>query len=133
MISKENRKIIHDELARIAKLMRETEDSKTKMYYYSACYGMTNRILNLAHDTGLSLIDLVLNATFSTISGGIQQPSAFPFPTEILERLPDLVEELAKEIKGGKAPDALKKIATLSYISTGNGHYLYKAGKLKLP
>lgn len=134
MISKEHREAIHNEFQDIAKLMRKGETPESKVYYYSACYGMTNRILNLEYDPQLNLIDLILNGTYNLLHGRLSQPDpSYPLPEEIIDGLPDVIEELAEGIKKGEPLEALYKIVTLSYVVTGNGYWLYASGKLKLP
>ena len=134
----ENRKVIQEELIRVAKLMEETDDTAAKIFYYSACYAVTNRILNLGHDLGLNLIDMTLNTTYTMLQSRFLReisgpPPSYPLVPEIFERLPGLIKDLARQIGKGQPPTALEKIATLCYIATGNGYYMYKAGKLKLP
>lgn len=122
--------------------MAETPDVQRKLYYYSAFYGEVSRILNQSWDSELSLLHLVIQSSHNLINSRV---SAFASGADRIIDLPENLPAILDEIAGSLA-DALagpqvhseeiykimQRISDLSYVTTGNGYYLYKRGTLKI-
>jgi len=109
-----------------------------KLYFFSAIYGMTNRVLNLSYDPHLAFIDFVLTSVYSLVAPNILAARAgqvsWTVPADFWERLGRFTLELNQTIRDDKdAFEVLQKIADLAYVTTGNGHYLLQKGNLQLP
>ncbi len=61
------------------------------------------------------------------------QEVVIKLPEGLMKALADYTQKLGESIRDDSdIKDALSNIAKLAYISTGNGYYLYKMGKLEL-
>jgi hypothetical protein len=121
--------------------MRETPVIQRKLYYFSAFYGEISRVLNQSWDSELALLHQVVQSAHRTINGRV---TAFVGGDRVID-LPDNLPEILDEIAGALA-DAfsgshvsseelyriMQRIADLTYVTTGNGFYLYERGVLKL-
>lgn len=137
-ISENSRNVIVNEFAYVIKKMRGEKDPSKKLYYFSAAYGVIFRILNLEFDSTLNVIHFVLNGTYSSINNrlnimgqGIEM--GVGIPTELFTELENTTEAIARAIEEDADPlESLEKLAVLSYVTSGNGYYLYEKGLLKL-
>lgn len=121
--------------------MRANPDPAKKLYFFSVFYGEATRILNLAWDADLALIQNVTQAACSTLLGRLSSIQSgdrnVELPGEFFPALEKAGEEIANYMASAKQPKevlygALARIAELTYFSTGNGYYLYLRGKIKL-
>lgn len=135
-LSQDMRKILTDEINYVVKQMRNTDDPLAKLYFFSAVYGATFRLLNIQFAPELVFAHHVLNnaynqihAVVSSISRGEETLAHVP-PT-LFDRLEETLEELAAKVERDEQlyPE-LQKIANLAYSTTGNGYYLYLKGLL---
>ncbi len=139
-ISDEHRRIIVDEFRSIAARMRDTSDQYRKLYWFSAAYGVVTRVFNLEFDATLVFIHMVLNGAYNTINAraaAISQGTdrAINIPEGLFDSLNEVLEELAENIETDNEQDIfrnLQRIANLTYVTTGNGYYLYQKGLLQL-
>lgn len=137
-LSENSKKTIVEELRYTAEKMKETKEPKGKLYYFSASYGIVNRILNLEFSPELVFIHLVLNTTYAILNERIASiesgaETVIKLPEKFYEKLIKSTEQLAEKIE--KKEDfykVLQDIALLGFVATGNGHYLYQKGKIKL-
>lgn len=137
-ISANNRQIIADEFKFIAGKIRSEKELPSKIYYFSGAFGMTQRIFNMDYDINLVLLHAILldtcnrlnNLVSMIISGG---EKVITLPYESFDSLANAVEELGNAIVNDTdIMPSLEKIAAIGYITTGNGHYLYQKGILKV-
>ena len=139
-ISKQYKEIIIEELNNVAIKMKESDDITEKMYFFSAAYGMVHRIFNLEFNPTLVLIHTILNTAYSTISGRIEaatrgQDRAVKIPKGLFDSLQETIMDIADNISKDDENELfknLRKIANLSYSTTGNGYYLFQKGMLKI-
>jgi hypothetical protein len=136
-LSVSNKKTLVKELHLIHELMDRYETPEDKMYFFSAVYGIANRIMNLEFDEELSFLHYVTNAAHNTINGALaaasQRRSTPTIPPQVFQKLQDAVKELCTLIDEGKQTySVLEKISNLAYSTTGNGYYLYLKGYLKI-
>jgi hypothetical protein len=133
-IKKENRTSIIKEIKFSIEKMKEAEDPKAKLYYFSAVYGIIQRIFNIDYDDDLVFIHFVLQSTYNNINMRMQNPDpVIKMPEDLLIRLIADTEELLGVIeKNGNSYEVLKRFVLLGYITAGNGFYLYQKGLLKI-
>ena len=137
-LSKNSRNAIVEEFRYAIEKMKEAEDPKGKLYYFSATYGIVNRILNLEFSSELVFLHLVLNTThgvlndrIASIESGVE--TVIKLPEKVFERLVKSTEQLTEKInKNESFYEELQEIALLGYVASGNGFYLYQKGKIKL-
>ena len=139
-------KPIQERLAREFRLaaskVAEADGIAAKIYFFSVFYGETGRQLNLHWDPDLALLFIVGQAACTGITNRAKLPSGAGFPPEgisdqFLKALDEVSEELATAFAGNEvdAPRfyaALARTAELTYITTGNGAYLYQKGLVRL-
>jgi len=137
-LSEANKKIISDEFRVIVRLINEEEDALRRVYYFSAAYGVVQRVINSEFNNELTLMHSVLHNTYlaldsrlkSIISGGER---VIELPSNALSVLSSALNELCDVIsKDQDIYEPLAKIAAISYVTTGNGYYLYRKGVLRL-
>lgn len=139
-ISKHYKEIIVEELKNVAIKMSEANDFAEKMYFFSAAYSMVHRIFNLEFNPTLVLIHTILNNAYSRISARIEsvirgQDRAVKIPKELFNSLQETIMDIADNISKDDENELfknLRKIANLSYSTTGNGYYLFQKGILKI-
>lgn len=136
-ISKEHREIIVNEFLLTVKFMRGCESAEEKMFYFSSIYGVISRIFNLEYDPQLIFAHFVLNNAYGNIKSRIDAikrgDQLVMFPGEYFDKLTGYVERLASQIeKDEDISSTLSKITVLTFLTTGNGYYLFKKGMLKI-
>ena len=122
--------------------MAETPNVQRKLYFYSAFFGEASRVLNQFWDPELSLLHLVVQSSHRLINSRV---SAFASGADRVIDLPDNLPQVLDEIAGALADvfaesqvdseeiyRIMQRIADLSYVTTGNGYYLYTRGMLKI-
>jgi len=114
--------------------MKQQEDPETKLYYFSAIFGIMPRIFNIDFNEDLIFAHFVISSTHNNINQRIKNPDkVIKLPDELFDRLLALTEELLVTIeKDQNLYDILKKFTLLGYVTIGNGYYLYKKGMLKI-
>lgn len=117
--------------------MSEAPDLSRKLYFFSVFFGEANRAMNQSWRAELALLDMVAQATYMTI----QAQMMAPVPVELPRRLPDELTIAAQglaslfeepEINSDNLCTLLARIAELSYVSTGNGRFLFLKGDIKV-
>jgi hypothetical protein len=127
-----------EELKYAAGQMQKTEIIEEKLYYFSAVYGMAQRVLNFEYSSELVCIYQVTQLAYTQIQARIGlaksgKDSAIGIPSQLFNILTDLVKELASSIeKEEPFYPVLEKMMVLSYTTNGNGYYLLQKGLLKL-
>ena len=122
--------------------MAETEDIAGKLYYFSVFYGEAGRQLNMHWDADLALLFIVVQAACAQITNRVKLPTSAGFPPdgvseEFLRAIDEASDELAAAFEETaidipRLYAALARAAELTYITTGNGAYLYQKGMVKL-
>ena len=133
-ISAETKAKLVSEIEFVLERMKQESDITGKLYYFSAVFGIMNRIFNLEYSSDLIFVHSILSATHAQINARLQTPEkAIPLPPEVPDKLFDATAELLEVIeKDGNPYEVLKKFAVLGYVTGGNGYYLYQKGLLKL-
>jgi phage-related tail protein len=138
MISQHSKKQITDEFKTISNLMTKESDILRNVYYFSGAYAVVQRVINLDYDPSLVLMHNVLQYAHNAVNGRIisiakGEENVIRLPDNTMSKLRDYLDELRNQlIKDGDLLQPLTKIATIGYITTGNGYYLYQKGVLKL-
>lgn len=137
-LSKHMQKVFTDEIRFVMQRMQQSKDPATKLYFFSAVYGMAFRILNIEFDPELAFIHHVLNAAYGTINHRLTmlsqgQERSVGIPEKLLDRLEEALEEMVAKIEQGEETHpVLQTISNLAYSTTGNGYYLYLKGMLSI-
>ena len=136
-LSADNQLALAKEIRTVVKHMSMANTAQEKMYFFSAVFGMANRIMNLEFDPELGFIHHVTNAAYNTINTTLhlvsQGQSVPTLPTHVFDRLQEALEDLATHIEEGKRTyPVLERISNLAYSTSGNGYYLFLKGSLKI-
>jgi len=136
-LSKTNRLALVNEVKTAVDYMSKASTAQEKMYFFSAVFGIANRIMNLEFDPELGFVHHVTNAAYTTINANLmlvaQGQSVRTFPPQFFEKLQEALGDLATDIeKGQPTYPELEKISNLAYSTTGNGYYLFLKGSLKI-
>ena len=136
-ISAKNRKILVNEIRTAVEYMSENNDARQKMFFFSAVFGIVNRIMNIECDPELVFVHQVTNAAYSTINTNLimatQGQSIPTIPPPVFDKLQEVLEDLATYIEEGKKTyPILQRISNLAYSTSGNGYYLFLKGLLKI-
>lgn len=133
------KKYLVTEMYFVAQKVRESEDIKVKVYFFSAIPAAINRVFNLNYDPEIQFVHFVFNVTHNILNEFIINiergvTKAFVVPKDYFDRIAIAIEEVARQVEENKSTNkALQEIANLSYLVTGNGNYLYQKGMIKLP
>jgi hypothetical protein len=136
-LSKSNKLALANEIRTAVGYMSKTNIAQEKMYFFSAVFGIANRIMNLEFDPELGFVHHVTNAAYATINANLismaQGQSVRTFPPQLFEKLQEALEDLASHIEKGESTyPALERISNLAYSTSGNGYYLFLKGALKI-
>lgn len=125
----------------VADGMRDAQDAVGKVFLFSAFYGEAGRILNQHWDNDLALIHLVVqqvqqqvNARLQLIMSGGERNvrldnAYFDALTQAADALASYVEHDGNE---SELCGIMGRLAALSYVTTGNGYYLFGKGQIQL-
>lgn len=133
-ISTENKTKLITEIKFILEKMKEAPDPQSKLYYFSAVYGIMNRIYNLEYAPDLIFAHCIITATHAQISARLHDPDkTIQIPDELFDKLWGSTAKLLDVItKNLSLYEVLKEFALLGYVTVGNGYYLYQKKLLKL-
>ena len=133
-ISADSKKKISEEIRFVLGKMKEQEDPKSKLYYFTAIYGMMHRIFNLEYAPDLIFAHFVIKSTFDQINLKLHDPEKIVgIPEGLFDKLFEATTELLNVLDTNKNPyEVLKQFVLLGYATGGNGYYLYEKGLLKL-
>jgi len=126
------------EISFVVDRVRTERDLRTRVYYYSGIYGEMLRILNISFDPQLLFAHNVMNNSYQLLRARsdtvvLGRDTTIDFPDGFFDRLCSLLEELADNIENNRdLYQTLQNISCLSYISTGNGYYLFQKGILTI-
>ncbi|HEY93604.1 MAG TPA: hypothetical protein G4O15_01530 [Dehalococcoidia bacterium] len=119
--------------------MQESPTASKKLYYFSIFYGEPQRIINLEWDRDLTLLFVVCQYVFNTLTALSNPPALNTHPINhdlVFTALTDLANELAlhfekKESNPIELYVIMGRLAEIGYAATGNGSYLYEKGDIK--
>jgi hypothetical protein len=133
-ISTENKKRLIDEIKFVLEKMRKETDPNNKLYYFSAVFGIMNRIYNLESAPDLVFAHFVLNSTHTEITVRLHDSEkVIELPEGFFDNFVDATAELLDVIEKNKNPyEILRRFVLLGYVTTGNGYYLYQKGLIKI-
>ncbi len=139
-IPDEYHKIILKEFYEIQDLCKKSSSSEDRLYFFSASFGVVNRVMNFYQDPVLIFTHQILQSVHQAISNrlaNIKPPFAVSrgVPDQFWDALLGYFSELthAFEIKNDEEiRKTLEKFANLWYANSGNGFYLYLKGLLVL-
>jgi hypothetical protein len=132
------RDIIVKEINYAVNKMDTSSSGEEKLYYFSAVYSVIQRIFNLEYDSDLVYAHSILHETYNAFLQRLQAirkggETLILLSEEHFKNLTAITKELAKKIEEKKDINTtLKKLAILSYTTTGNGYYLVQKGLLKI-
>ena len=132
--------LILNEFIEIQKLCDEAKSPEDKLYFFSASYGIINRIMNFHCEPLLIFMHQILQNVQNTMSQRLSSPKtpgsiSNSLPSELFDSLFSYFSKLILEFEKkdeNKIREVLEKISNLSYATTGNGFYLYLRGKLAI-
>jgi hypothetical protein len=137
-ISKDMRSKIISEIEYVTDKMKKNHNPLEKLYYFSAIFGLFQRVINFECDPELIFIYQVSNLTYNALNSRIgsmaqRADAGVNLPDKAFEKIENDLEELANQITLNKPVyDILQDMANIAYSATGNGYYLYQKGMLKL-
>jgi len=136
-ISDNSKDIIVKEINYVVNQMEQCSTEEEKLYYFSGVHSMIQRIFNLEYDSELVYAHFILSEAYNAFLqrlGAIKAgQTLILLSEEHFRKLITITKELAKKIEEKKNIDStLKKLALLSYTTTGNGYYLFQKGLLKI-
>lgn len=136
-LSASNQEVLVKEIRTVADYMGEANNAQEKMYFFSAVFGIANRLMNLEFDPELGFLHHVTQAVYTTINTNLavaaQGQSVATFPPLVFDKLQEALSDLAKYIEEGKQTYLiLERISNLAYSTSGNGYYLFLKGSLKI-
>jgi DNA-binding GntR family transcriptional regulator len=139
-LSKEYHKIILDEFKNVDELCTKAQNVKDKLYFFSASYGIVQRVFNISCDPILVFMHQVLqnvHQLFNNRISSIKEPNHIynAVPVVYIEYLLVSFRELIDAFENSddeRIREALQSLSNLGYACNGNGYYLYHTGRLKL-
>lgn len=132
------RKEIENEFKYVSDRIIAEKDTRRKVFFYSAAYGVTRRVLNLQYDPQLCLMELVLETSYNAINNRVNnivlgKDATVPLIDGFFEKLAKAINDLADCIKSNEDTyKILEYIVVLTYTTMGNGYYLYTKGDIKV-
>jgi hypothetical protein len=137
-LSKDKKSLFIDELNFVLQNMRATDKPTEKLYFFSAIFGVANRIFNIEFHSELVFIHNVFQAAYNQINANMTQilqgqGIAIGIPSNVFVGLEIATEELITRISNNQEIyPVLQKISELTYSTTGNGRYLHFKGILTI-
>ncbi|MBN1176654.1 MAG: hypothetical protein JXA51_03130 [Dehalococcoidales bacterium] len=140
MLREELRKRLVEEYRYAVNKMQETDDLTRKLFYFSVFFGEAKRLINWEWNRELSLVHLVTQQVHTQINAALQAPNRLPIDwighfkrlTQVSSELATYFENVEKEGSTEEIYQILGHLAEIGYTFTGNGHYLYEKGILKI-
>ncbi|MCK4906075.1 MAG: hypothetical protein KAS64_00915 [Spirochaetes bacterium] len=137
-ISDQYFELILNELKEVQKLCSDANSPEDKLYFFSASYGILNRVMNFYCEPTLVFMHQILQATHQAFSQRLSMPKkaetiSNSFPNKMWESLFSYFSLLILEFEKkdeNKIREVLEKFSNLSYSISGNGFYLYLREKL---
>ncbi len=139
-------RLIIDEMKAVKEKWKLAATPEEKLYYFSAIYGVINRVMNFHTDPILVFVHQVLQTTHHSVVSRLNAPktpgqeSFLGVPDQMIDAVFSATEDLRSAFEKYASQEkadsdmwtALKRFANISYAATGNGFYLYQKGVLKI-
>jgi len=127
-IPEEFKKYILSELDFVIQKLKEEDDPRRKLYYFSASYATLERPMRYSLDPQLLLTHAVLrlcyNALINRLNSILQGDTTIEMPEEFDKKLIEYLMELKNKIAEDKDTyQTLEKFVYLAYQTTGAGYY----------
>ena len=142
MLSGELRQRLAKEYRYAITKMQEVPQPVKKLYYFSAFFSETQRVLNLEWDRDLVLIYTVAHHVHTQINTTLQTPGSGVLPIDwatVIEKLTQDASGLATYYEKAENDNSreemyqtLGHLAEIAYAVSGNGSYLCEKGFFKL-
>ncbi len=137
-LSPEMKKTFIDEIRFVLKNMRNTTIASQKWYFFSAIHAMAQRILNFEYEPELVFVFQVFQLAYNTVNArlaalSVGQEAGINIPDNLFTKIEDELEKMVTLMeKGDSSYPVLQRLINIAYSTTGNGHYLYLKGMLKI-
>lgn len=134
-LSKQNQVALISEVRTVVEYMSKSNTPQEKMFFFSAIFGIANRIMNMEYDPELAFLHHVTLAAYGTINTNLalMAQSVVTLPPNVFDKLQDALNNLANHIEEGKKTyPVLEVISNLAYSTSGNGYYLFLKGMLTI-
>ena len=139
-LPEQHRVALADEIAYVLREMNSEPNPRVQLYLFSGIHGEAGRILNYYWDAELGLLHHMLQAVHGSatsrlqaivtnIDVGVDIPETF-MPA-LIEAAADL-ERVLRLNQDDRILGILARFAELTYLTTGNGYYLYRKGAIKI-
>ena len=134
-------KIYKDELIKelrfIAKKINEEPNLEKKIFFFSATYGVTSRIMKMSFQRELLLSDFIFTQTHQLMAERFNQikkgETVIPMEEHVFKKIAIKIAQMADRIeKNEPFYDIIELILTIGFSLNGPGHYLSLKGQLTL-
>jgi hypothetical protein len=136
------RQHLAEQLRFAADRLVSSDDLATKLYFLSAFYAEAQRGFNRAWSRELCIMHLVVQAAYLNLNARVQQVASgadrvVGIPADVLPALDSIASDIAGLFSVAN-PDEnrlyrlLERLAELSYVAGGNGHYIWLKGQIDL-
>jgi hypothetical protein len=122
--------------------MQQVTPPARKLFYFSVFFGEAQRVLNFEWDRDILLIFELTNQAHAQISTALQPPLVgilsidmamiYEQLTKIASDLASYFEKVGDDTNRNELYQILGRLAELSYVTSGNGSYLFEKGLIKL-
>jgi len=132
------RKLVVKEIQFAATKMKQASSGSEILYYFSAVFGVIQRVFNIEYDPELVYVHFLVRATYEGFMSRLQliqkgADTSIPLLDEQFVKLTAITKELGTKISKGQGVDAtLRKFVLLLFTTTGNGYYLVQKGMAKI-
>ncbi|MGA2766155.1 MAG: hypothetical protein ABSG17_22660 [Spirochaetia bacterium] len=135
VVSRDAKTIINPDLDFVLTKFAEETPLDEKLFYFSAIFGAVNRALNMKATPDLVYLHHILSSVYGAFYMRIQAIKSGDLTVQlddvIVGKFIEYVTELGQKIRGDSSLDeVIIKLVNLSYVTQGNGFYLYKRGEL---
>jgi len=136
-LTADSKKLLLDEFEYAIKMMKTGNNADKKLFYFSGLYGALSRIFNIEYDSQLVFMHQILTSAYNNINMRLNAlkggETVVQFPESFFDKLIEIVEELTERIeKNEDTYTTMEKIAILTFITTGNGYYLFEKNIIKI-
>jgi len=136
---KELRQRLAKEYRYAATKMQEAPPER-KLFYFSVLYGEAQRILNIEWDRDLALVYIVTQQSYALINTQssmlgtllpIKASTVYDNLTQATSDLAAYFEKVENEVNKAELYEIISRFAEITYVTNGNGTYLYEKGAIK--
>ena len=139
-LPEQHRIALADEIAYVLKQMASERNPRAQLYLFSGIHGEAGRILNYFWDAELGLLHHLLQAVHGSANSRFQameknRDVGVGIPETFMEALIEAAADLEKALRLNQDDKVLgisARFAELTYLTTGNGYYLYRKGAIQI-